>query len=112
MGELRIERVKLIEFYFERQYSIVLTQHTWDTLIKETPPPPSIVAILALLPRFQQKGSVHYLLWTGRPWSACSQVNIEKVQQSIDEEQRTTTRCCSQEVGITCSSLRHIQRGL
>ena len=37
MGELRIERVKLIEFYFEHQYSIVLTQHTWDTLIKETP---------------------------------------------------------------------------
>ena len=105
------QRVKIIEFYFENGRSIVATQRSYMRNFNVRHPP-SRPAIMNLVARFQEYGSVSDKPRSGRGRSVRTRENTEAAKRSIEENPTTSTRRRSQELGISRSSLQRIQRDL
>lgn len=105
------ERIKIIEFYFKNQNSIVRTQREYARHFNVRSPP-SKIQIIRLVKHFRAYGSVCDLPSTGRPRSVRTEDNRERVQRSIQEEAGTSIRRRSQELGISRSSLERLQNDL
>ncbi|CAK9826872.1 hypothetical protein ANTRET_LOCUS4642 [Anthophora retusa] len=104
-----IQRTKIIELYFENHRSVILTQRAYRQHFNVRNPP-SKSMIQRLVQRFQQHGAVCDLPRSGRPYCVRNNVNIERVQQSIQENPETSTRRRSAELGLSRRSLRRILR--
>ena len=66
-------------------------------------------AIMSLVMRFQEQGSVNDRSRRGRGRSVCTPENTEDVRRSIEENPTTSTRRRSQELAISQSFLQRIQ---
>ena len=97
------QRVKLSEFYFEHQCSIVLTHRAYTQHCNER----NHLAKPAILALIEQDPPQ-----TRRLCSAPPKEIIEQVWQSTYEEQGTSTQQRSQELGITPSTLWRVQRDI
>ena len=105
------QRVKIIEFYFENGRSIVAKQRSYMRHFNVRHPP-SRPAIMNLVTRFQEHGSVSDRSRSGRGRSVRTRENTEAASRSIEENPTTSTRRRSQELAISRSSLQRIQRDL
>ena len=105
------QRVKIIEFYFENGRSIVAMQRSYmrHFNVRHRPSRP---AIMSLVMRFQEQGSVNDTSRRGRGRSVRTPENTRDVWRSIEENPTTYTRWRSQEFAISRSSLQRIQRDL
>ena len=91
------ERIKVIEFYFENNRSIIHTQRAYRRHFNLRNAP-SEAMIRRLVARFQQHGTVMDLPRGGRPRSARNEENIQRVQESVEENSETLTRRRSAEL--------------
>ena len=66
--------------------------------------------IRKLMRRFEEQGSVAELSRTGRPPSARTEENIERVRASTEEEPEISTRRRPEELSLHRTSLRRILR--
>ena len=98
------QRVKIIEFYFENGRSIVATQRSYMRNFNVRHPP-SRPAIMNLVARFQEHGSVSDRSRSGRGRSVRTRENTEAARRSIEENPTTSTQRRSQELGISRSSV-------
>ena len=105
------QRVKIIEFYFENERSIVATQRSYMRNFNVRHPP-SRPAIMNLVARFQEYGSVSDKPRSGRGRSVRTRENTEAAKRSIEENPTTSTRRRSQELGISRSSLQRYSKRL
>ncbi|KFM78436.1 hypothetical protein X975_14673, partial [Stegodyphus mimosarum] len=105
------QRTKIVEFYFENRRSIVLTRRAYmhHYQVRNAP---SKSAIIRLIHRFQQQGSVVDLPRVGRPRSMRTPENRSRVEQSIEQDAATSTRRRSRELGIHRTSLQRLQKDL
>ncbi|KFM61439.1 hypothetical protein X975_20872, partial [Stegodyphus mimosarum] len=73
---------------------------------------PSKSAIIRLIHRFQQQGSVVDLPRVGRPRPMRTPENRSRVEQSIGQDAATSTRRRPRELGIPRTSLQRLQKDL
>ena len=101
------QRVKIIEFYFENGRSIVATQGSYmrHFNVRHCPSRP---AIMSLVMRFQEQGSVTDRSRRGRGQSVRTPENTKDVRRSIEENPTTFTRRRPQELAISRNSLQRI----
>jgi len=104
-----IQRIKIIELYFEHHRSIIQTQRAYRRHFNMLNPP-SESMIRRLVARFQEQGSVRDLPRSGRPCSVTNEENIQRVQESVEENPETSTRRRSAELQMSRRSLRRILR--
>ena len=103
------QRTKIVEFYFKFHRSIILTQRAYCRHFNARKPPSDFM-IRRLIQRFQQYGSVSDLPRSGRPRSVFSQINRERVLDSVQEEPGTSIRRRSDQLGMPRMSLYRIPR--
>ena len=101
------ERTKIVEFYFKFHHSIILTQREYCRHFSARKPPSDFM-IRRLIQRFQQYGSVSDLPRSGRPRSVRSQMNRERVRDSVQQEPGTSIRRRSHHFGMSRTSLHRI----
>ena len=99
------QRTKVVQFYFESQHSIIQTQRSYRHFF-HVQNAPSAPTIYRLGWRFRQQGAVCDLPRAGRrPRAVRNDVNIARVQASIEENPKTSTRRCSQQLVMSRRSL-------
>nr|CAI5865735.1 unnamed protein product [Callosobruchus analis] len=101
------QRTKIIEFYFSNGKSIILTQRAYRRHfnVRVGPSAPTIVRLVA---NFQQQGSVRNRPGAGRPRTACTAGNLERVRESVEESPETSTRRRSAQLQLKRRSLQRI----
>lgn len=101
------QRTKIIEFYFGNQRSIILTQRAYRRFFHDRNGP-SEATINRLIARFRQQGAVSDLPRTGRPKTACTEENVQRVQESVHENPTTSTRRRSTQLRLSRRSIQRI----
>ena len=101
------ERTKIVEFYFKFHHSIILTQREYCRHFSARKQPSDFM-IRRLIQRFQQYGSVSDLPRSGRPRLVRSQMNLERVRDSVQQEPGTSIRRRSHQLGMSRTSLHRI----
>nr|CAI5843427.1 unnamed protein product [Callosobruchus analis] len=103
---LNTESLNIVQLYYENNHSILVTQRAYRDIFDKK------MSHLGGLYRFQGQGSVSDLRSSGRPRSALSIENIERVQEGVREDPETSTRRRSTQLELSRSSLRRILRHL
>ncbi|CAH2007407.1 unnamed protein product [Acanthoscelides obtectus] len=106
-----IQRTKVVQFYYEHNHSIVNTKRAYRRFFNVRTAP-STGAIRSIIWRFQTQGSVSDLLRTVRPRLAFTGENIERVEESFQEDLEPSTRRRSTQLGLSRTSLRRILKHL
>ena len=101
------KRTKIMEFYFKFHHSIILTQREYCRHFSARKPPSDFM-IRRLIQSFQHYGSVSDLPRSGRPRSFRSQMNLERVRDSVQQEPGTSIRRSSHQLGMSRMSLHRI----
>ena len=78
------QRIKVVQFYFDSQHSIIQIQRSYRNFFRVRNAP-SAPTIYRLVQRFRQQGTVCDLPRAGRPRAVRNDVNIARVQTSIEE---------------------------
>ena len=102
------QRVKLIEFYFKNDESLVRARRAYCRHF-EVRSGPSESTISRLVQKFKDSGSVHDLPRSGRPKTRTEEC-IEQVRASVEEDPQTSTRRRSSQLNMAHSSLYRILR--
>lgn len=105
------QRSKLVEFYFENQRSIVLTQRAYRRFFNVRTGP-SAPTINRLVENFRQHGTVRHLPCTGRPRTVHTEENIQRVVDSVQDSPETSTRRRSAQLGLSRRSVQRILAAL
>ena len=101
------QRAKIVELYFKNEDSPVLARRAYCRHF-DVKNGPSESTILRLVKKFRDTGSVHDRSRSGRPQNVRSDEKIERVRASVQEDQQTSTRRRSSELGMAKSSLHRI----
>ncbi|KAJ8957021.1 hypothetical protein NQ318_012194 [Aromia moschata] len=100
------QRSRIVQFYYENQHSIILTQRAHRNLfnVQKRAKAPTMYR---LVQRFQEQGAIHDLPLSGRPRSVRTEENIVRLQESIEETHETSTRRRYQQLRMSRRSLQN-----
>lgn len=101
------QRVKIIEFFYSCQRSIVLTQRKYRQHFN-TRSAPTAFMIRSLVGRFEELGSVADRPGRGAHRNIRTEDNVETVRQSVADDPSVSTRRRSSQLGISRTTLRRI----
>ena len=104
-------RIKVVQFCFESQHSIFQTRRSYRYFFHVRNAPSSLT-IYRLVQRFWQRGAVCDLPRAGRPRAVRNDVNIARVQASIEKNPKTCTRRRYQQLVMSRRSLQRILHNL
>ena len=101
------ERIFIVESYFRLNESISETQREFrrNFNTRNSPTPNAIKAMVA---RFHEQGSVCDLPKSGRPRTARSDENRQRLAESVAEDPSTSVRRRSSQIGVSRSSLHRM----
>lgn len=101
------QRSKIVEFYFLNERSIVLTQRAYRRHFNVRTGP-SVTTVNRLVANFRHHGSIRNRSGAGRPRTAHTDENIERVRESVEEIPETSTRRRSTQLELSRRSLQRI----
>lgn len=101
------QRIKIIDFYYSSQRSIVLTQRNYRRFFNVRSAPTSSM-ITSLVRRFEELGSVADRPGRGAHRNIRTEDNVEAVQQSVANDPSVSTRRRSGQLGIPRTTLQRI----
>ena len=105
------QRTKVVQFYFESQHSNIQTQRSYRNFF-QVRNAPSSPTIYRLVRRFRQQGAVCDPPRAGRPRAVRNDVNIVRMQASIEENSESSIRRHSQQLVMSRRSLQRILHNL
>lgn len=105
------ERVKIVEFFFESQKSVVSTQRKFRRHFHKRNAP-ARTTIMAIVRRFQTSGSIDDQKRTGRPLTARTETNKRRVSRSVRRKLETSIRRRSEELSMSLQlSAKDFEKG-